>query len=60
MKTSRMFVAMVALPQTSNLVVFKPDSKGYSEVALIKVADTSTYSYNILAGDNLFVKDKES
>lgn len=51
---------IIALPQTSNLIVFKPDSKGYSEVASIKISDTPTYSYPILAGDNLFVKDMES
>ena len=51
---------IIALPQTSNLVVFKPDEKAYSEVATIKVADTPTYSYPLLAGKMLFVKDKES
>jgi len=51
---------IIALPQTSNLVVFKPDEKGYSEVALIKVADSPTYSYPILSGNNVFIKDKES
>jgi len=51
---------IIALPQTSNLVVFKPDQKAYSEVATIKVADTPTYSYPLLAGKMLFVKDKES
>ncbi len=51
---------IIALPQTSNLVVFKPDQTSYSEVALIKVADTPTYSYPILAGNKLVIKDKES
>jgi len=51
---------IIALPQTSNLVVFKPDQKAYLEVATIKVADTPTYSYPLLAGKMLFVKDKES
>jgi outer membrane protein assembly factor BamB len=51
---------IIALPQTSNLVVFKPDEKAYTEVATIKVAETPTYSYPLLAGNKLFVKDKES
>ena len=51
---------IIALPQTSNLVVFKPDEKGYTEVAMIKVADSPTYSYPVLAGNKLFIKDKES
>jgi outer membrane protein assembly factor BamB len=51
---------IIALPQTSNLVIFKPDEKAYNEVSFIKVAETPTYSYPILAGNKLFVKDKES
>lgn len=51
---------IIALPQTSNLVVFKPDEKAYTEVALIKVADAPTYSYPILSGNKVFVKDKDS
>jgi len=51
---------LFALPQTSNLVIYKPDSKVYNEVAVIKVADTPTYTYPILSGNKIFIKDKES
>jgi outer membrane protein assembly factor BamB len=51
---------IIALPQTSNLVVFKPDEKGFNEVAFIKVAETPTYSYPVLSGNRLYIKDKES
>ena len=51
---------IIALPQTSNLVVFKPDEKGYSEVALIKVSESPTYSYPILSGNDVCIKDQES
>ena len=51
---------IIALPQTSNLVVFKPDEKAYTEVATIKVAETPTYSYPVIAGNKIFIKDKES
>ena len=51
---------IIALAQTSNLVVFKPDEKGYSEVALIKVAESPIYSYPIFWGNHLLIKDKES
>lgn len=51
---------IIALPQTSKLVVFKPDEKAYTEVTTIKVADTPTYSYPVLSGNKLFIKDKES
>lgn len=51
---------MIALPQTSNLVIFNPDVKAYTEVALLKVADTPTYSYPVIAGNKIIIKDKES
>jgi len=51
---------LIALPQTSNLVIYKPDEKVYTEVALIKASDTPIYSYPILSGKNIFVKDKDS
>lgn len=46
--------------KTSNLVVFKPEEKAYNEVAVLKVGESPTYSYPLLAGNRLFVKDKES
>jgi outer membrane protein assembly factor BamB len=51
---------LIALPQTSNLVIFKPDNKIYSEVAVIKVAEPPVYSFPILSGNKIFIKDKES
>ncbi len=51
---------LIALPQTSNLVIYKPDEKAYTEVAVIKVSDTPIYTYPICAGDKIYVKDKES
>ncbi len=51
---------LIALPQTSNLVIYKPDEKAYSEVAVIKVSDTPVYTYPILSGNKIFIKDKES
>ena len=51
---------LIALPQTSDLVVYKPDEKAYTEIATIKVAETPTYSYPILAGNKIVIKDKES
>jgi outer membrane protein assembly factor BamB len=51
---------LIALPQTSNLVVYKPDTKSYNEVASIKVSDTPIYTYPILSGNKIFIKDKEN
>jgi len=51
---------MLALPSNSELIVFKPDSKEFTEVAHINVADTPTYAHPVIAGKSIFVKDEES
>ena len=51
---------IVALSSTSNLVVYRPSGTGYSQLALIKVADTPVYAHPILSGNRIFVKDNES
>jgi outer membrane protein assembly factor BamB len=51
---------LVALTQKSQLTVFEPNDKQYTEVASIKVADKPTYAYPVLAGKRLFVKDQDS
>ena len=66
-KRSRGFAAVVdagsvllGLPDNSELVVFKPSDKEYSEVAKIKVADTATYAHPVIAGNKVFVKDQDA
>jgi outer membrane protein assembly factor BamB len=51
---------LLALPSSSELVVFKPDAKEYAEVARIKVSETPTYATPVVAGNRVFVKDQES
>ena len=51
---------LLALPSSSEMVVFKPDGKQYQEVAKIKVSDTPIYAHPVLAGNRIFVKDQES
>jgi outer membrane protein assembly factor BamB len=51
---------LIALSSISNLVVFKPDGKAYSQLALIKVSDNSVYAHPILSGNRIFIKDNES
>ena len=41
--------AIIALPNSSELIVFKPTAKRYTELARIKVADTPTYALPVLA-----------
>ena len=51
---------IMALPSSSHLIVYKPDGKGYSELANIKVADTPTYAHPVIAGNRIFIKDEKN
>lgn len=51
---------ILALPSNSELIVFKPSGKAYSELARIKVSDTPTYAQPVIAGNRIFIKDKET
>jgi outer membrane protein assembly factor BamB len=50
---------IMALPSNSELIVFKPSGKAYSELASIKVSETPTYAQPVIAGNRVFIKDKE-
>ncbi len=51
---------VLALPDNSELIAFKPADKQLEELARIKVADTPTYAYPVIAGKSVFVKDKDA
>ena len=51
---------ILALPSSSELIAFKPGDKQYEEVAKIKVAETPTYAYPVVAGNKVFVRDQDS
>jgi outer membrane protein assembly factor BamB len=51
---------LMGLTSKSQLTVFQPSDKEYTELASFKVADSATYSYPVLAGNRLFVKDQNS
>jgi len=51
---------LLALTPKSQLIVFQPSDKEYTEVTSIKVADNQTYSYPVVAGKRLFIKDQDS
>jgi outer membrane protein assembly factor BamB len=51
---------LVALTPASQLVVFEPNEKEFKQVASYKVADKPTYSYPILSGNRIYVKDEET
>jgi len=51
---------LMALPNNSELIIFKPDGKHYSEIKRYKVAETETYAHPVISGNRLFVKDQQS
>lgn len=51
---------IIGLPSTGNLIVLKPDPGSYSELAKYKLAETPVYSYPIVAGNMIYVKDAEN
>jgi outer membrane protein assembly factor BamB len=51
---------LLALTSDTELVAFKPSRKEYTELARIKVADTPTWAYPIIAGNRVFVKDRDA
>jgi len=51
---------IIALPSSSQLIVYKPDSKAYTELASIKVAETPVYAHPVIAGNRIFIKDAEN
>lgn len=50
----------IAMPQSTEMIVFEPTTDGYSEIARVKVADSPVSAYPIVSDDHLFVKDQNS
>jgi hypothetical protein len=51
---------LLALTPKSELIVFEPNPAAYTEKAKVKVAGSPTYSYPVISGKQIYVKDKES
>jgi outer membrane protein assembly factor BamB len=51
---------LMALPSSSELIVFKPSGEGYSELAVIKVSETPSYAHPVIAGNRIFIKDQDT
>jgi outer membrane protein assembly factor BamB len=51
---------LAALSSDSKLIVFKPNKEAFTEVAKYKVSDSATWTEPIIAGNRIFVKDKDS
>lgn len=52
--------ALLALPNNSELIVFKPDRGKFSQIRSYKVSDAETYAHPVVSGNRIFVKDQES
>jgi outer membrane protein assembly factor BamB len=51
---------LLALTPGSELIVFQPGDKAYTEKARIKVADTPTHAHPVIAGNRVYVKDRDA
>jgi outer membrane protein assembly factor BamB len=51
---------LLALTPSSELIVFKPSEKEFSEVARIKVSESPTFAHLVVSGNRLFTKDQDS
>jgi outer membrane protein assembly factor BamB len=51
---------LLAITPASELVVIEPIDAAYSEIARIKVADSPVYAHLVVAGNRLFVKDRDA
>jgi outer membrane protein assembly factor BamB len=51
---------LLALTPAAQLIVFEPSDKEFKQIASYKVADGDTYAYPIVAGNRVFVKDRDS
>lgn len=51
---------LLALPSGTGLIVIKPNTQEYTELARIKVSDTPIYAHPIIVGNRIFIKDAET
>lgn len=52
--------ALVGLTPAAELFVYESTGDGYKELAKYKVAETPTYAYPVLVGNQILIKDKNS
>jgi len=51
---------LLALTPNSQLIVFAPSDKQFTQLASIKVAEKETYAYPVVAGKRIFIQDQGS
>lgn len=50
---------ILSLPATGNILIYEASNDSYKEVAVYEVAGTEVYAHPVVAGNKIFVKDKE-
>ena len=50
---------LFALTPSSELIVFKPGDKDFEQVAALRVSDTPTYAYPVVAANQILIKDRD-
>jgi outer membrane protein assembly factor BamB len=48
---------LLALPEKSGLIAFKPSDNQYEELARLPVSDTPVYAHPVVAGKSIYIKD---
>ncbi|HTU90825.1 MAG TPA: PQQ-binding-like beta-propeller repeat protein [Gemmataceae bacterium] len=51
---------LFALNPSAQLVVFEPSDKSFKQLAKYKVGERDTYAYPVVAGNRVYVKDRDS
>lgn len=51
---------LLGLSPKSELIVFQPNSKAYTELAKFKVAETSVYTHPVIAENRIYIKDEQT
>lgn len=51
---------LLALTPSAELIVFQPTAKGFQRIASYPVAEGNTYAYPIVAGNRIYVRDRDT
>jgi outer membrane protein assembly factor BamB len=51
---------LFALPSSSELIVYGPSDKAFTQIASIKVSETPSYAHPVIAGNRIYIKDAET
>jgi outer membrane protein assembly factor BamB len=51
---------LLAISPAGQLIVFEPSDKEFKQIASYKVADSPTHAYPVVAGNRVYIKDRDS